>query len=50
MSISKTACLTAVLGLVSDMAFAPGCGTLYVGMNDRIVAVRPAGVGACTAT
>ncbi len=32
----------------SDMAFAPGCGTLYVGMGDRIVAVRPAGVGACT--
>lgn len=27
----------------SDMAFAPGCGTLYVGMGDRVVAVRPQG-------
>ena len=33
----------------SDMVFAPGCGTLYVGMGDRIVAIRPEGVGACTA-
>ena len=34
----------------SDMAFAPGCGTLYIGMSDRIVALRPADAGVCSAS
>jgi len=25
----------------ADMVFAPGCGTLYIGTGDRIVAIRP---------
>lgn len=25
----------------SDMVFAPGCGTLYMGLGDRVIAIRP---------